>query len=234
MNTLQALATSGHDVREDQAYLLMKMGDVAGNLDQAGQFFAQSMALYETVGHRWWCAGLRSHLGYVALAATRYEEARQWFERSLALYQELDDRWQLGWVLDGLSNVALYEQRLAEAEEFARQSLEIHREIGLRDRIADSLATLCWIALANGNIGQARELAGAALRIWREMGVGNRSEQPAGLEEQPLSPLWFGELINQRMAAVAAGLPPEMAARVQQLAGEAGLWQPATSGTSSP
>jgi predicted ATPase len=190
------------DVRREKAYILMKMGDVTRDLQEAQSHFEKSLALYDAVGHRWWAAGLHCHLGYVALAQGRYEEAREWFEKSLALYRELDDRWQFGWVLDGLSNVALYQQDLAEAEKLAQESLAIHREIGLRDRIADNLTTLCWIALAQGKQEAAQAYRQEALQIWQALGLEERINLPLGLEDQPFTPRWFSDIIDRRMGAV--------------------------------
>lgn len=190
------------DVRREKAYILMKMGDVTRDLQEAQSHFEQSLALYEAVGHHWWAAGLHCHLGYVALAQGRYEEAGDWFEKSLALYRELDDRWQFGWVLDGLSNVALYQQDLAEAEKLAQESLAIHREIGLRDRIADNLTTLCWIALAQGKQEAAQAYRQEAMQIWQALGLEERINLPLGLEDQPFTPRWFSGIIDQRMGTV--------------------------------
>lgn len=190
------------DVRREKAYILMKMGDVTEDLQEAQSHFEESLALYEAVGHRWWTAGLRCHLGYVALASGHYDEARAWFLKSMDLYRRLGDRWQFGWVLDGLSNVALYQQDLEEAERLAQESLSIHREIGLRDRTADNLATLCWIALAQDQQEIARQYRQEALRIWQELGLEERINLPMGLEDQPFTPRWFSDIIDLRMGAV--------------------------------
>lgn len=190
------------DVRREKAYILMKMGDVTEDLDEARAYFEQSLGLYEAVGHRWWTAGLRCHLGYVALAAGKYDEARDWFEKSLALYHELGDRWQFGWVMDGLSNVALYQHELYGAEKLAQESLALHREIGLRDRIADNLTTLSWIAIAQGQYEEANDYREEAITIWHELGLEDRINIPLGLEDQPFSPRWFSDIIDQRIGAV--------------------------------
>src|SRR5690606_25305993 len=97
LDIIERLLAAGHDVREDKAYLLMKMGDVAESLELAQERFAESLDLYGQVGHTWWCAGLHCHLSYIAIAAGRYEEAQRGFEESLATYQSLSDRWQQGW-----------------------------------------------------------------------------------------------------------------------------------------
>jgi tetratricopeptide (TPR) repeat protein len=199
---LAGLAQAGEDVREDEAYVLMKMGDVTANLDEAEALFSRSLALYREVGHRWWSAGLCAHLGFVALARGDTAHAQRWFDESLATYSELGDRWQFGWVYNGMSHVALAERRLDEAERLARESLALHREMGLRDRIADSLTTLSWITLAADKTEESRALRQEALDIWRNLGIEDRVALPAGLEDQPLTPRWFAEVIDQRMAAV--------------------------------
>ena len=199
---LRELAEAGEDVRQDEAYVLMKMGDVTTDLDEAEALFSRSLALYEEVGHRWWSAGLCVHLGLVALARGDTETAQRQFREGLARYEALGDRWQFGWVNDGLSHVALAERRLDEAERLARESLALHREIGLRDRIADSLMTLSWITLAADKVEESRALREEAMAIWRNLGIEDRVALPAGLEDQPLTPRWFAEVIDQRMAAV--------------------------------
>ena len=190
------------DVRQEKAYILMKMADVTDDLQEARRQFEQSLALYETVGHRWWAAGLRCHLGYVALASRNYDEARRWFEDSLALYRQLGDQWQFGWVMDGLSNVALYQQQFDEAETLAQESLALHREIGLRDRIADNLTTLCWISLARGEQEAANQYREEAIAIWQDLGLEDRINVPLGLEDQPFTPRWFGDIIDMRIGAI--------------------------------
>ena len=203
LDTYEELAETAHcDVRLEKAYILMKMGDVTSDLAEARDRFEQSLALYEAVGHRWWVAGLRCHLGYVALASREYDEARRWFEESLALYRQLGDRWQFGWVMDGLSNVALYQERLAEAEQLAQESLALHREIGLRDRIADNLTTLSWIALAQGNQEAAQRFRQEAILIWQDLGLEDRINIPLGLEDQPFTPRWFSDIIDLRIGVV--------------------------------
>jgi predicted ATPase/DNA-binding SARP family transcriptional activator len=201
--TLAGLAEKGADVRLDEAYILMKLADVVTGLEEAEQLFRRSQALYLDAGHRWWAAGLHAHLGLVALARGDDEAAQAAFAASQALYQELGDRWQLGWVLDGMSHVALSRHQLDEAERLARESLAIHREIGLRDRIADSLTTLSWITLAAGKEAESLALREEAMAIWRNLGVEDRFALPLGLEEQPFTPRWFQEVIDQRIAATA-------------------------------
>lgn len=117
----------------------------------------------------------------------------------MALYEELGDRRQLGGVLDGMSHLALYRQRLQDAERLAREGLALHREIGLRDRIADSLTTLSWIALAAGRPDDARAIYDEAHALWSDLGIEERINLPAGLEDQPFTPLWFREIIDQRL-----------------------------------
>lgn len=203
LERLAALAVAGEDVRLDAAYILMKMADVTPDLDEAELLFRGSLTRFQDAGHRWWAAGLHSHLGLIALARGDAGAAQEAFDESLALYKALGDRWQLGWVLDGLSHVALARRRLDHAERLARESLAIHREIGLRDRIADSLVTLSWITLAAGKEAESRALREEAVAIWHDLGIQDRVNLPAGLEEQPFTPRWFQEIIDQRLAAVS-------------------------------
>lgn len=213
VQALDQLDDAGVDVRADRAYVLMKLGDLARNPTEARDIFQQSLDLYQAVGHEWWTAGLLCHLGYVALAAGEHDDARIWFEKSLTKYSALKDRWQMGWVLDGLSNAAMYQNDLEEAKRLALESLTIHREIGLRDRIADSLITLSWIALAGGDSDEARRYRQEALSIWTNLGTSGAYHNSDGLDAQPFMPRWFSDVIDQRVAAVASTLPPELIAQ---------------------
>ena len=62
--------------------------------------------------------------------------------------------------------------------------------------------TLSWITLAADKVEESRALREEAMAIWRNLGIEDRVALPAGLEDQPLTPRWFAEVIDQRMAAV--------------------------------
>ncbi len=72
-----------------------QLGTVAqdrGRLDEAADWYAQSLTIKEELGDRPGMASSYHQLGTVAQRRGRLDEAADWYARSLAIEEELGDR----------------------------------------------------------------------------------------------------------------------------------------------
>jgi len=91
---LQRPELADQDTRQEKAFILQRMGDMAigSDREEAKQLYEQSLALYQALGDRWGTASALAASGWLACQLSAYREARQRGEESLALRRALGDQ----------------------------------------------------------------------------------------------------------------------------------------------
>jgi tetratricopeptide (TPR) repeat protein len=77
-----------------------------GNLQEAKQYFEESLTLYQAQGNSWGVTDVLRGLGYVARGLLDYEKARRLFDESLALSKADNNQRGISTSLDQLGYLA--------------------------------------------------------------------------------------------------------------------------------
>jgi tetratricopeptide (TPR) repeat protein len=120
--------------------------DNRGRLDEADDWYRQSLAIREELGDRPGMATDYHQLGNTAQARGRLDEADDWYRQSLAIDEELGDRPGMATDYHQLGNTAQARGRLDEADDWYHQSLAIKEELGDRPGMSRTYANLGLLA----------------------------------------------------------------------------------------
>ena len=94
-----------------------------GRLDEAEDWYRNSLAIKEAVTDRPGMAGTYHQLGILSQDRGRLDEAEDWYRKSLAISEELGNRYGVAVTYHQLGMTAQDRGRLDEAEEWYRKSL---------------------------------------------------------------------------------------------------------------
>jgi tetratricopeptide (TPR) repeat protein len=170
---LRALPTP--TMQSDLAMVLHHLGMVAadrGRLEEAEDWYAQSLTVSKDLGNRAGMASTYHQLGRIAEERKQLEEAAHWYTRSLNLDEELGNRPGMADAHHQLGTVAQRQGRLEEAEDWYTRSVAIHEELGNRPGMATAYHQLGMVAEDRGRLEEAEEWYTRSLAI--EEGLGNR------------------------------------------------------------
>jgi predicted ATPase/uncharacterized protein HemY len=142
-----------------------------GEYAQANAFYAQSLALRQTIDDKAGIADSLSGQGNVALRYGDFLAARARFEESLKLRQELGMTAAIAESLRQLGSVARIQGDYVRASELYTQSLDQLRHLGDQRGIAAALASLGNIALEQGEYVQAEQFYNESLALFQKQGV---------------------------------------------------------------
>jgi tetratricopeptide (TPR) repeat protein len=126
-----------------------------GEMDEAGDWCRQSLAIQEELGDHPGMSKTYHELGNVAYLRGRLDEAEDWYRQSLAIKEELGDRPGIARTYHQLGMTAQGRGRLDEAEDWYRQSLAIKDELGDRPGIARTHHQLGITAQDRGRLDEA-------------------------------------------------------------------------------
>jgi tetratricopeptide (TPR) repeat protein len=178
------------------------LGSARVHLGQYEQACAQGemgLALSKETGYQRGAGYAYWLVGSVALVEEAYVEAQQWLQKSVAVYRRVEVRHELGRTLAvlgvaarGLGNLPLTKQHLCEALRVAAPSSEFRT-------LMYALSAIALLLADQGEGERAVELYALASRY---PFVGNSR--------------WFEDIAGKHIAAVAAGLPPEVVAAAQE------------------
>jgi tetratricopeptide (TPR) repeat protein len=140
-----------------------------GRLDDAEDWYRQSLTINEELGNRSGMATTYHQLGMVAQGRGRLDDAEDWYRQSLTIKEELGNRPGMASSYHQLGIVAQDRGRLDDAEDWYRQSLTIKEELGNRPGMADTLHTLGSVALLRGHLDEAEDWYHQSLRINEEL-----------------------------------------------------------------
>ena len=129
-----------------------------GRLDDAEDWYRQSLTIKEELGNRPGMASTYHQLGIVAQARGRLDDAEDWYRQSLTINEELGNRPGMASTYHQLGIVAQARGRLDDAEDWYRQSLTINEELGNRPGMASTYHQLGIVAQHRGRLRRRRRL----------------------------------------------------------------------------
>lgn len=181
---LNALESTGQDVRAARAFALLEMGRQAFDLDRvhAKRCLEQSLDLYQALDDRWGAADTLYTLGWLADGLGSYDRARQMLDESLTIRQAVDDRQGTAHSLVLLGLIALRVGQLEQGENQLQQSITLLREMDERVGLADGLHYLGFAAFLQGRFEDGIAFQEECLTITTDLGLGH----PRGMALQAL------------------------------------------------
>ena len=158
-------------VRAKALYAASQLHDALGSLDQAEEFYEQSLALYRELGDTRGIASCLHLLADIAWGRANLALARSEGEESLLLFRELDDKRSVAYLLYHLGSLAVEQGEYARGRDLLTESLMINRELGDTRIIALSLFNLALLyRLSGGNLAQANTWLDESFALSRELG----------------------------------------------------------------
>ncbi|MEU8530065.1 MULTISPECIES: CHAT domain-containing tetratricopeptide repeat protein [Streptomyces] len=141
-----------------------------GKLDEAEDWYRQSLAIDEELGSRSGAAGVYHQLGIVAQERGQLDEAEDWYRRSLTINEELGNRTNVATSYHQLGTVTHARGQLEEAENWYHQALGICKELGDRLGTARAYHQLGISAQERGQLDEAEDWYRQSLAISDELG----------------------------------------------------------------
>ncbi|MFE6946295.1 tetratricopeptide repeat protein, partial [Streptomyces chartreusis] len=138
LNALQQQPITSQQ-RSDVAVTYHQLGMIAqerGRLDDAEDWYRQSLTIEEELNNRPGMASTYHQLGMVAQKRRRLDDAEDWYRQSLTIEEELNNRPGMASSYHQLGRVAQERGRLDDAEDWYRQSLTIEEELNNRPGMA--------------------------------------------------------------------------------------------------
>jgi tetratricopeptide (TPR) repeat protein len=229
--------------RTELAYTLLSLGyvlDKVGRFPEARSVLQKSLGLYNELGHRHYVTEVHAFLSSVEMHMGRYEEAGAQAQTSLALAREHGPRYCIGLNLLLLGCLGLARGAPATAHQFLREGADAFRSIGGHwDDKSWAQASLALAAHGLVDIPGARQHLCHALELAQESGVvpsllwalpatalllADEGENERAVELYALAsryPIvaesrWFADVAGDTLAEVAATLPAEQVAILQE------------------
>jgi predicted ATPase/DNA-binding SARP family transcriptional activator len=226
---------SHRDLQGDLVFVLLALGE----FEEARLHVEENLAICKNLGSKRELAYVLSVSSFAELHHGRYERARADAEEGIALAREVDFRWTLGSSLWYLGCAALASGATVEAEQWLRESTAVLRELRHQDGVAGIRATQAIAALRLEQRPLARECLRESVRNVVEVGgfysplptlsalalyAADRGRVERALELYALascSPLvansrWYEDVAGRYLAALAAALPPDVAAAASE------------------
>jgi DNA-binding SARP family transcriptional activator len=141
-----------------------------GDHDQARRHYADSLTLYQRLGHRLGEAKIHQNLGLLAERQGRYAEALRHAEQALRLYQATGDKANEA---EELNNVGWYHGLLGDYQQarvFCRQALTLSAEAGNRRLEGYAWDSLGYAEHHLGSLAEAATCFQRALSLSQESG----------------------------------------------------------------
>ncbi|MEJ2735097.1 MAG: BTAD domain-containing putative transcriptional regulator [Anaerolineae bacterium] len=225
------------------AFTLLNLGEVldkVGKFPEAHSVLQQCLALYNELGHRNYITDTHRLLGTIDLHLGRYEEARDHAQTGLALAREHGPRNCVCKNLLLLGCLELAQGAPTTAHQFLTEGTDAFRRIGGHwDDKSWAQVSLALAAHGLGDIPRARQHLCHALELALESGVvppllwalpamalllASENEEERAVELYALAsrypPVaesrWFADVAGDTLAEVAATLPAERVAILQE------------------
>ena len=141
-----------------------------GQLDEAENWYRESLAIKEELGDRPGTAITYHQLGNTAFFRGQLDEAENWYRESLAIKEGLGDRPGIAITYHQLGVTARASGRLDEAEDWYRKSLAIKDELGNRPGMMLGYGELGNTAYLRGRLEDAESWYRKSLTISEELG----------------------------------------------------------------
>ena len=144
------------DTREQEAYALGGLGQIATNTDndQATTLYQRSIALFREIGDQRMVVDYSAMLADTLRNLGDVQGSQHLFQEALAAAQAMDNQLSQAAILESLGILQAQIGHLAEAEESHRQCLALSREMNLEGMINGSLSSLGWTLIWNGKFAE--------------------------------------------------------------------------------
>jgi tetratricopeptide (TPR) repeat protein len=213
---------------------------LSGRYTEAHSLLEEATAIYIDLGVRHQVGVIGpAYQSWVKMELGLYEQAHAQAGKALEVAREMRSWRDIGWTLCVLGSVAMVEGPYAEAQRLIQESIATYRKTDKRDELAWALACAGYAARGSGQPSQARGHLCEALRIGAEIGafmplitalpatallLADRGEPERAVELYALASRhpcvahsrWFEDVAGKHIAAVAAGLPPDVVEAVQE------------------
>jgi len=166
-------ALTGRDTRPERAFLLQQMGRtwMDSDLEEAGRWIENSLALYRALGKAWGTANLLSDLGYQCMGTGQHGRAREVFQESLALRRSLGDQMGIAYALEELSWACEPQGQFDRAEDLAREAVAVYQRIGDRVGVLHGFFTLASQLQNLGRFAETHKLLKDIAAAYHELGM---------------------------------------------------------------
>jgi tetratricopeptide (TPR) repeat protein len=171
--------------RVGQSATMTNLGVIAearNNLDEALEWYEQSLRLNQTLGDKQGITILLGNLASVYLVHGEFDQAWSYTERALEQAEEIGDRASLAIVANTRSELHRYRNQLSAAREAAVDATEIAAEIEDREHQSTALYNDGRVALEDGQYERARDCFQEGFSLARDGGLDKQArENCAGL-----------------------------------------------------
>jgi len=154
------------------ALIYRQLGTVAddrGRVEEAADWYARALAIFEELDDRLGMADGYHQLGITAQHRGRLDEAADWYARALAIREELGDRPNAANDYHQLGIVAHDRGQLDEAADWFARALAICEELGDRPNAGKIYRQLAKVAHDRGRLDEAADWYARALAIYKEL-----------------------------------------------------------------
>jgi predicted ATPase len=224
------------------AYSLLIWGaslEKVARFGDAHSAIEECLAIYEELGNPHYIVSAHAALGSAKLHLGRYDQARAQAETALVRARKAGTRFRIGHALLLLGCVALAEEAYAEAQQFLQDSITAYREIGESADLGLAIAVAGYAARGLGRVALSQQHLCMALQLLIEiqtlepylyalsaaaLSLADQGEIERAVELYALASRypfvsdshWFEDVVGQQIAAVAATLPAERVAVLQE------------------
>jgi tetratricopeptide (TPR) repeat protein len=143
---------------------------VRGRLEEAEDWYRQSLTIKDELGNRPGMANSYGQLGNVARDRGRLEEAEDWYRKALTLFEELGNRPGMALTYHQLGMTAQDRGRLEEADDWYHKALTIKQDLGDRPGVARTYHQLGNTAYLRGRLEEAEDWYRQSLTIEEDLG----------------------------------------------------------------
>jgi DNA-binding SARP family transcriptional activator/predicted ATPase len=224
------------------AVSLLELGEALekqGRFSEAHSTLQRSLALLSELGHHNYTTQAHSFLGSADIHLGRYDEASEHVEKGLALAREQGPPYCIGLNLLLLGCLELADGAHDRANQLLEDGVAVYRDIGQPDGLSWGLGVLAFAALGLGDAREARHHLFHAFQTANELGavspllltlpamallLADQGENERGVELYALASRypfvaksrWFEDVVGQQIAAIAATLPAERVAALEE------------------
>jgi class 3 adenylate cyclase/tetratricopeptide (TPR) repeat protein len=168
---LQAAEAAGDRASLAHAYYLLDHAHTMLGTNQAGQYRALALPIFEELGDLVGQANVLNNLGVAATMEGRWDEAIRCFERSKQAREKVGDVVGAATADNNIGEVLLDRGEFEEAEARFRDALRVWRGANYAVGVAVATSALGRSATRAGRFDEATSLLGDALESFREMGA---------------------------------------------------------------
>ena len=141
-----------------------------GRLDDAEEWYRQSLAIKEQLGDTEGRATIYCQLGVIARDRGRLHDAEAWYHKALIILEKLGDKILIAKAYNALGAITYLQARLDEAEDWYSKAFTINEEIGNKPELAMNYHQQGLVVRKRGRVDDSEEWIRKSLAIEEELG----------------------------------------------------------------